>query len=116
MGLGYGMMRGFAGYGGFGIISIIFQALVFVAIILLVIYAIRALSRHYPAPRHDHYDSDSSTRARRESDLEGRTPDKRESPSESEAMYSALRILAERFAKGEISAEEYDAMKEHLKK
>lgn len=84
MGFGYGMMGGFGRLGGgFGWIGWIFQLVILIAVIYLVVYAIRRFT-----PR-DRYHSHSSN--------------------------DALQILAERFARGEISAEEYKRMKDQLK-
>ncbi|QQE79811.1 SHOCT domain-containing protein [Alicyclobacillus sp. SO9] len=83
--MGYGMMGGFGGGlgGGVGWIGWIFQIVILVAVIYLVIYAVRSFS--------------------------GNT--KHRSSSSDEAQ----EILAQRFARGDISAEDYKSMKDQLK-
>lgn len=113
---GYGMMRGFGGYGaitGLGIVSLVFQLLVFIAVVVLIIYGIRALTRYSAGPRRE-YRGRSTDHQHHRGMEDGQGfygPERSTDP-----MENALKILAERFAKGEISAEEYQSMKEELKK
>lgn len=87
MGPGYGMMRGFGGLGGFGGFGV-FGWILQILVLIAVVYLVVYAVRAFSGNQKQQHSS---------------------------ATNDALRILAERFARGEISAEEYKTMKDHLK-
>ena len=80
------MMHGFGGYGGFGFMGI-FNILIWVIVIVGIIYFIFAIFRDFGSRR---------------TEIKTVEPDK------------SLKILKERYAKGEITKEEFLEMKKDL--
>ena len=87
-----GMMGYYSGMGAFGWIAMAFGALVIIAIILLIVFALVRISRRQNAP-HSQYSQEV----------------------QQEQNNRALDILAERYAKGELSDAEYKQKKAELR-
>jgi putative membrane protein len=89
----FGMVHGFGAIGAIAALGWLFQLLVLAAVVFLVVYAVRSFAKR-----------DSSGSRSYQSEKPQGTSD------------GARRILDERFARGEISADEYREMKEELRK
>lgn len=89
----FGMVHGFGAMGAIAALGWVFQLLVLAAVVFLVVYAVRSFAKRDSSGERSY-----------------------QSVSHQETSESARRILDERFARGEISAQEYREMKEELRK
>jgi putative membrane protein len=89
-GFGWGGCCGFGAWGGYGwIINLAFSAVILIALVLLVIWAVRRITKHQPGSSY--------------------------SSSQRHGLNTARDILQTRYANGEITREEYQQMLEDIR-